>query len=72
VVMMHSELQQAKAYVASLQAEVMLKNEALQSPEGRFASIILSKDEAYQALLFDIQIKEQLLLSKDAVIICMD
>ena len=69
---MNSELQQAKAYVASLQAEVMLKDKALQSPEGRFASIILSKDEAYQALLFDIQIKEQLLLSKNAVIIAME
>ena len=69
---MNSEVQQAKAYVASLQAEVMLKDKALQSPEGRFASIILSKDEAYQALLFDIQIKEQLLLSKNAVIIAME
>lgn len=69
---MNSELQQAKAYVASLQAEVMLKDKALQSPEGRFASIILSKDEAYQALLFHIQIKEQLLLSKNAVIIAME
>ena len=66
-VVMHLEFRQAKAHMASLQVEVKL-----QSPEGRFASINLSKDEAYQALLSDIQMKDQLLLSKDAVIISMD
>ncbi len=69
-VVMHLEFRQAKAHMASLQVEVKLKFN--HRKVDLHPSINLSKDEAYQALLSDIQIKDQLLLSKDAVIISMD
>lgn len=42
-VVMYLELLKSKAHMASWQAEFKLKDEALQSPEGRFASITLPR-----------------------------
>jgi hypothetical protein len=60
-------LQAAKADVSSLQTVVKLQDEALQSSEGQFAFIILSKDATSHVCLSDIQIQDQLLFSKDMV-----
>jgi hypothetical protein len=70
--LMGLELQQVKADVARLQAEVKLKDEASQSKDSLLQAIIRPKDEQISLMLVSkdaiIEAKEQLLQAKDAEI----